>query len=317
MFVMEKDTTRKALGSVVYDMAKADDKIIAVSGDGVGSMGLVEMQAAMPDRVINTGIAEQNAMNICAGLASVGLKPIIAGFAPFMTMRAIEQFRTFICYPHLNVTIAGGMGGLSASTEGVTHQGLEDLGILRTIPGVVITAPADAASTRVILKKLLEHDGPAYIRTSKGPVYSVFDAETYQFEIGKANLLKDGTDVTIICNGPVVYRSLEAADALEAEGISVRVLEMPCIKPLDEEAVLKAARETGAIVTVEDHQIIGALGSAVAECLSENCPTYLKRLGIRDTFTESGDHYDLLDKYGMKSTDIAAAAKEVMAKKNG
>lgn len=315
MYELEKTTTRAVFGRVIHALAKEDKSIVAISGDSVASMGFGAMEKELPDQVINTGIAEQNAMNIAAGMAASGLKPVIAGFAPFMTLRASEQVRTFICYPNLNVKIVGGMGGLSASTEGVTHQGLEDIGVLRTFPNMVITVPADAASAAVITREVMKHYGPAYIRLFKGAVYSVFDKETYHFEIGKSNLLRDGADVTVICNGPVVYRSLEAAEQLAAEGVSVRVIEMPCVKPLDEAAVIKAAEETGAIVTVEDHQIIGGLGSAVAECLSENYPTLLKRLGVRDTFTESGTHYDLLDKYGLKTEDIVAAVREVQNRK--
>lgn len=316
-FEMEKTTTRAVFGSVMLELARKDDRIMAVTGDGVNSMGLTEMFKEMPDRVLNTGIAEQNAMNIAAGMAATGLKPVIGGFAPFMTMRAGEQLRTFICYPNLNVKVAGAMAGLSASAEGVTHQGLEDIGILRTFPNMVITVPADAAAADVICRKVIgEHVGPAYIRLYKGAVYGVFDRNTYQFEIGRANWLRsEGTDATIICNGPVVCRALEAADALAEQNVHVRVLEMPCVKPLDGEAVRRAALETGAVVTVEDHQINCGLGGAVAEYLGENCPTIMKRLGIRDVFTESGDHYALLDKYGMKTSDIADAVKEVMAKK--
>lgn len=316
MFHMDKDNTRTMFGDIVFEMAREDDKIIAMSGDSVASMGFGGMQEAMPNRVINAGIAEQNAMNVAAGMAAAGLKPVIGGFAPFMTMRACEQVRTFVCYPNLNVTIAGGMSGLSANIEGVTHQGLEDVGIFRTFPNMVIAAPADAAAARVITKALIRHEGPAYVRLYKGPVFQVYENEdSYHFEIGKANLLKDGTDATIIVNGPVTYRALEVAETMGQAGVSVRVLEMPCIKPLDNEAVIQCAKETGCIVTLEDHQIIGGLGSAVAECLSENYPVVMKRLGVPDVFPESGNHYELMDKYGMSLEDIENAVKEVIAKK--
>lgn len=316
-FEMEKINARKAFGQAVFELAKEDADIVAVSGDGVPNMGLAEMQKAMPDRVYNIGIAEQNATNIAAGMAATGLKPYVAGFAAFVTMRACEQVRTFVCYPNLNVKFAGGMGGLSANVEGVTHQATEDLGIFRTFPNMVLAVPADAESTVAITKKLHQHTGPAYIRLFKGTVYNVFDRNTYQFEIGKANLLKDGGDAAVIANGPMVAIALEAWERLAAEGISVRVIEMACVKPIDREAVIAASKETGAIVTAEDHQINGALGSAVAEVLAEEAPCYLKRLGLQDTFGESGDHYALLDKYGLGVDSIVGAVKETIGKKLG
>ncbi len=299
-----------------FELAQQDDTIIAISGDCIGNFGLLQMQEAMPKRVINTGIAEQNAMNVAAGYAATGFKPVICGFVPFMTLRAAEQLRTFICYPNLKVMVAGGMGGLSAATEGVTHMGLEDIGVLRTIPNMVIAVPADAASTRAITRSLMmDTDCASYIRLNKLPVYGVFD-ENYKFEIGKANpMIDNGNDATIFVNGPLVYRAVLASEALRAEGIDIRVVEMPCVKPLDKEAVFKAAEETGAIVTVEDHQITGGLGSAVAEYLSEVKPTLVKRLGIPDVFPESGSHFDLLDKYGMSEADIISAVKEIVLRK--
>lgn len=315
MFELEKTTTRKAFGKTIQEMAREDPAIMAVSGDSVNSMVLDSMQAEMPDRVINTGIAEQNAMNIAAGMAATGLKPVIAGFAPFMTMRALEQLRTFICYPNLNVKVAGGMSGLSAAAEGVTHQGLEDVGILRTIPNMVITAPADAAATAVITRAIMEHVGPAYIRLHKGPVYRVYDEGEFTFEIGKGNLLREGTDVAILASGAVLYRAIQAADELSAQGVSVFLVDMACIKPLDKELVLRAAKETGAIVTVEDHQVTGGLGGAVCEYLSGVYPTIVERMGVPDVFTQSGDHFELLDHYGLRTCDIVSAALRAVEKK--
>lgn len=315
MFEMEKTTTRAAFGKVVTELAKKDDTIMLLSGDSVNSMAFSAMQEEMPDRVYNAGIAEQNAMNMAAGMAATGLKPVVGGFAPFMSMRALEQLRTFICYPNLNVKVAGGMSGLSASAEGVTHQGLEDVGLLRTIPNIVICAPADATATEVIGRELMAHYGPAYIRLHKGPVYKVYQEGTYSFEIGKGNLMRSGSDVTIIGSGAMVVRCIEAADLLEKEGISVRLIDMACIKPLDKQMVLEAAKETGCIVTAEDHQITGGLGGAVCEYLSGEYPTIVERIGVPDVFTESGDHYELMDKYGMKASDIVAAAHRAMEKK--
>lgn len=313
-FEMEKKTTRDAFGAAVYELAKEDSAIIGMGADTTGNVGFNPMSAEFPDRVINVGIAEQNMMGVAAGLATMGYRVFAGSFAPFVAMRSLEQFRTFICYPHLNVKVAGGMGGLSASNEGVTHQCLEDFTIMRSIPGNVVVYPADTASCRVIVKELNKHDGPAYIRLGKLPFRKVF-GDDYHFELGKANLLEEGSDVTIICIGTTVCRALQARDQLQEQGISARVLEMPCVKPLDEAAVLKAARETGAIVTVEEATILGALGGAVAEVLGENEPTIMKRVGINDCFGESGDFEELLDKYGISVENIVDAAKSVISAK--
>ncbi len=308
-------STRVAFGQTVLEAARENEKIVFVGGDSIGSMGLVEMEKEMPQRTFNMGIAEQDTMGVASGLASTGLRVVVGGFAPFVTMRALEQFRTFIAYPHLNVLVAGGMGGMSASTEGVTHQGLEDYGIMRMIPGVAVAVPCDAVSTRAIVKALLAYDGPSYTRLGKMAFKKVYEEGEYKFELGKANLMREGTDATVIACGAVIPNAYTACEALEKEGIKVRLLDMASIKPIDKEAIIAAAKETGAIVTVEDHQINGGLGSAVAEVLSENAPAPLIRLGIQDVFTESGEHYALLDKYGMGVDDVVAAVKKIIAKK--
>ena len=313
-FDREKKTTRDAFGAAVYDWAKEDPAIIGIGADTTNNLGMGEMAREFPDRVINIGIAEQNMMGAAAGLAATGFQVFAGSFAPFVSMRALEQFRTFIAYPHLNVKVAGGMGGLSAGNEGVTHQSTEDMAIMRTIPGNVVVCPADTAAVKAMIKALARYDGPAYIRLGKLPFLKVFD-ENYRFEIGKANLLEDGKDVTIICCGTTVSRSLQARDCLEEMGISARVLDMSCIKPLDEAAVLKAARETGGIVTVEESTIMGCLGSAVAEVLAEQCLVPLKRVGILDCFGESGDHDALMDQYGLSVPDIISAVQSVIARK--
>ena len=313
-FETEKKTTRDAFGAAVYELAKEDPTILGIGADTTSNLGMKQMAKDMPDRVINIGIAEQNMMAVSAGLAASGYRVFGGSFAPFVAMRSLEQFRTFIAYPHLNVVMAGGMGGLSAANEGVTHQCPEDISIMRSIAGNVVVYPADTASTGAVVKALGKHDGPAYVRLGKFAFRKVFD-ETYHFEIGKANVLEEGTDVTLIACGAVIYRALQAADVLKERGISAKVLDCSCIKPLDEEAVVKAARETGCIVTVEDSTIMGALGGAVAEVLAEQLPTPMKRVGIQDTFTESGDLDGLMDKYGLAVEDIAAAAEEVIRRK--
>lgn len=311
-FEREKKTTRDAFGNAVHELAKEDPSIIGIGADTTNNLGMKAMSEEFPDRVINIGIAEQNMMGVAAGLAATGFQVFAGSFAPFVSMRSLEQFRTFIAYPHLNVKVAGGMGGLSAGNEGVTHQAPEDMAIMRTIPGNVVVYPADNAAVHAVVKALAKHDGPAYIRLGKLAFLKVFD-ENYKFEIGKANLLEDGTDVTLIACGTTISRCLQAHDLLAEKGISARVLDMSCIKPLDEEAVVKAAKETGKIITVEESTIMGALGSAVAEVLSEQCPTPMKRLGIQDCFGESGDHDALMDKYGLAVADIVKAAEEIVA----
>lgn len=309
-FEREKKTTRDAFGSAVHELAQQDPMIIGIGADTTNNLGMKAMSEEFPNRVINIGIAEQNMMGVAAGLAATGFQVFAGSFAPFVSMRSLEQFRTFIAYPHLNVKVAGGMGGMSAGNEGVTHQAPEDMAIMRTIPGNVVVYPADTTATRAIIKALAGHDGPAYIRLGKLPFVHVFDE--YQFEIGKANLLEDGTDVTLIACGTTISRCLQARDVLAEQGVSARVLDMSCIKPLDEEAVLQAAKDTGYIVTVEESTIMGSLGSAVAEVLGEQRPTPMKRLGIKDCFTESGDHDALMDKYGLSVDDIVKAALDLI-----
>ncbi|MCI8996712.1 MAG: transketolase family protein [Lachnospiraceae bacterium] len=313
-FELEKKTTRDAFGAAVFELAKEDPKILAIGADTTGNLGMKDMAKEMPDRVINIGIAEQNMMCVASGLAATGYRVFGGSFAPFISMRSLEQFRTFCAYPHLNVVMAGGMGGLSAANEGVTHQCPEDLSIMRTIAGNVVVYPADTASTRAVVKALGKHEGPAYIRLGKFSFRKVFD-ENYKFEVGKANILEEGKDVAILACGAVIYRALQAADVLREQGIQATVVDCSCIKPLDEETVLAVAEKTGCVVTVEDSTIIGALGGAVAELLGENLPTPMKRVGIKDCFTESGDLDLLMDKYGIGVQDIVDGAKAVMAKK--
>ncbi len=313
-FVRDTKTTRDTFGATIFELAKTDENIITIGADTTGNLGLKTMAVEMPDRVINIGIAEQNMMDVAAGLATVGFNVFAGSFAPFSSMRALEQLRTFVAYSHLNVKLAGGMSGLSAAHEGVTHQCYEDIAIMRSIPGMVILNPADNASTAAMVKAMAAHDGPSYIRLGKYPFYKVFD-EDYHFEIGKANLLEDGDDITIICSGTTVSRSLQAKDILAEEGISARVLEMPCIKPLDEKAVIESAEKTGAIITVEEASRIGGLGGAVSEVLAQNISVPFKILGIDDCFCETGGHDELLDKYGLSVADIVKSAKNTVSRK--
>jgi transketolase len=304
MFAMDNISTREAFGQTLARIAEENPNVIAIGADTTKSMSMNYMEKEYPDRVINIGIAEQNMMAAAAGMAATGMQVYAGSYAPFTCMRAVEQVRTFIAYPNLDVKVIGGMGGLSGAVDGTTHQGLEDIGIMRTIPNMKILVPADAASTAVITEAMAKDYGPAYLRLGKGAVRKVF-GENYHFEMGKANILyDDGNDAAVICNGVMVARALEARQILKEKGYKLKVIEMPCVKPLDTETVIQAAQATGVVITVEDHNIIGGLGSAVAETLGENYPVRLKRLGIGDVFTESALHDELLDKYGLAVDNI-------------
>ena len=297
-------TIRTAFGEAALEYAKEDANTYFICPDTVKSMGLDELEKAFPERCFNVGICEQNAALMAAGIASCGGTVFVGSFAPFASMRMLEQVRTFVAYPNLDVKIVSCMAGLSGGNEGVTHQGIEDISIMRGIANMVIAVAGDAASARAITKKVAAHKGPAYLRLGKVANPKVYD-ESYQFEIGKANIIKDdGKDAAIIFIGVTASRVLAAAELLEQKGIKVSLIEMPSIKPIDKEAIINAAKNTGAVITVEDNNIIGGLGSAVAEVLSENYPVYMKRIGIEDCFTESGDEGALLDKYGLSAEAI-------------
>ncbi|MDH3884246.1 MAG: transketolase family protein, partial [Desulfobacterales bacterium] len=267
-----------------------------------------------PDRSFNFGIAEQNMMAAAAGMATTGLIPFATTYAVFASMRALDMVRNSIHYPRLNVKIAASHSGITPGPDGVTHQGQEDLSIMRAIANSTIIAPADPATTKLAVWAAAEYDGPVYLSFTRDPVPAIFDLN-YPFEIGKAVTVRDGTDVTIIAIRDLVVQSLIAAEQLAAGGLNVRVIDCHTLKPLDVEAVLTAAGETGAIVTAENNVFFGGLGSAVAEVLVENNPIPMKRIGVRDTFTESGPYLDLLDKYGLSAKHIAAAVKDVISRK--
>lgn len=310
--VYDKISTRDAFGNALVEMARKNDKIFAIGADTTKSMGFKPMIKEFPERVINIGIAEQNMALAGAGASACGAKAVIATYAPFASMRICEQIRTFMCYPNLDVKIISGLSGLSGNIEGVTHQGLEDVGVLRSIANLMIVIPADAASTEVIAKKIIEHDGPVYLRIGRGPVEKVFDG-SYQFELGKANILTDdGTDVAIICNGAAVARVLRAYKQMKEQGLRARIIEMPCVKPIDEEAVAAAAVDCGCIITAEEHNIIGGLGSAVCEVVCTIKPTKVVRIGIDDVFTESAPHDQLLDKYNLSVEHISNVIRDAV-----
>lgn len=304
-----------AFGSAILELAREKKDIVCVAADTVKTMSLAGMQQEFPQRVINVGIAEQNMMMVAAGLAAAGKTVFVASYAVFTCMRALEEARTFIAYPELNVKICGGLGGLSAGQEGPTHQAIEDIGIMRSIPKMGVVVPSDAVSVKSIVRAAAEYHGPVYIRLSKAAVPVIYDAD-YRFELGRSyEVFNSGNDATIFVTGVLLSRALEAATVLQKERIGVRVVDMPSLKPLDQEAVIRAAKETGAIVTVEEHNIFGGLGSAVAETLVETIPVPMQRVGILDTYGDSAAWDELLDHYGLTVERIVKATKDVISRK--
>jgi transketolase len=307
---------REGFAEGLYEIAGKNKDVLFVSPDSALAMRISKFSEKYPDRIVETGIAEQNAAMIGAGLAAAGKIPFVGTFAVFTGMRICEQLRTFIAYPGLNVKIVGALGGIHAGQqEGPTHQGMEDIGIVRCIPNITLIAAADAVAAKKMTIWAAQHNGPVYIRLGWGKIPVIY-SEDYDFKIGKANvLIDDGDDLAIIATGIMVLKALEAREILLKEGIRVKVADMHTIKPIDKETILDLAGKTGAILTAEDHTIVGGLGSAVSEVLSEEQPTLMKRIGIRDTFTESGKGEDLLNKYGMGTKDIVRYTKELIEKK--
>ncbi len=307
--------TRDAYGKA---LAEFDEKysLIVLDADLSKSTKTDTFKKHAPERFINCGIAEGNMLSTAAGIASCGNVVFASTFAMFAAGRAFEQIRNSIGYPALNVKIGATHGGISVGEDGASHQCLEDLGIMRTIPNMVVINPADAVEARGAVEAAIKHNGPVYLRFGRLPVPVIFEQDNYKFEIGKGILLNEGTDLTIIATGMMVNEALVASRTLKAEGISARVINIHTIKPIDAEIIIKAARETGAIVTAEEHNVIGGLGSAVAEVLSENCPVPLKRVGVEDKFGKSGEPYALLKKYGLTADNIYLQAKEIFKAKN-
>ncbi|MBQ6712886.1 MAG: transketolase family protein [Selenomonadales bacterium] len=306
--------TREAYGEALRELGGQNENIVVLDADLSGSTKTAMFKKEYPTRFFNAGIAEQSMIGTAAGLAAAGKTAFASTFAVFATGRAFEQIRNSVCYPKLNVKVAATHAGLTVGEDGATHQAIEDVAIMRALPNMTVLVPADAAEAKAVVRWAAEYNGPVYIRLGRSGVPDVFD-ESYEFKFGKAVTLKEGTDVTLIGMGIMTSAALEAAEMLAEEGISATVLNMPTIKPIDEEAIAAAAKATGAIVTCEEHNIIGGLGSAVAEVLAEKAPARLVRVGVKDTFGESGKPADLLKKYGLTASDIAAAAKQAIANK--
>ncbi|MBN1362733.1 MAG: transketolase family protein [Sedimentisphaerales bacterium] len=305
--------TRIAFIETLTEIAAQDPTAALVCADSILVVKGQAFAQKYPERFVDVGIAEQNAVACAAGMASCGLVPFVATYAGFITMRACEQVRTFVAYPHLNVKLIGANGGISAGErEGVTHQFFEDLGIVRTIAGITVVVPADEAQVRHATRAIHKTPGPAYMRIGSGRDPLV-DCEDVPFELGKVRVLADhGNDVVLFANGFVVNRALAAADVLSRQGVHPTVVDVHTLKPLDREAIVDLLRQTGAAVTVEDHNIIGGLGSAIAELSAEACPTPVMRIGLRDTYPRSGEPGPLLDYYHIGVADIVEAAKRAM-----
>lgn len=301
----KKIATRESYGNALAELGKLHEDLVVLDADLAEATKTAIFRSAFPERHIDCGIAECNMIGIAAGLAASGKVPFASSFAMFAAGRAFEQVRNSVGYPHLNVKIAATHAGISVGEDGATHQCNEDIALMRTIPGMTVICPADDVEARAAVKAAYEHDGPVYLRFGRLPVPVVNGNAGYRFELGKGIVLREGTDLTIVTTGLCVPACLDAANMLAEEGISAEVVNIHTIKPIDEELLLKEAQKTGRIVTVEEHSIIGGLGSAVCEALTERYPVPVHRIGIRDTFGESGPAGELLKKYGLDAEGIS------------
>jgi len=304
----------QALGDALVRVGAENENVVVCVADTLKTMGVEGFAKRYPDRLFNFGIAEQNAVMAAAGLASAGKIPFVASYGVFLSMRTLEQIRTFVAYPHLNVKVLAGLGGYSAGINGVTHAATEDISIMRSIPGVTVIVPSDAVAIERAVYAAVDHPGPVYIRI--GMAVPTVHGPDYPFEIGRAFPLREyGNDAAIIACGLMVSRALEAADLLAAAGVRVRVVEMATIKPIDRETIVRLARETGAIVTVEENNILGGLGGAVSEVLVEEQPVPMERVGILDCYADTGSHDELLEKFGLTTSHIVESVRRVVARK--
>jgi transketolase len=311
---LAKQATREAYGKALVALGAENQNIVVLDADLSKSTKTADFAKHYPDRFFNMGIAEANLMGTAAGLATAGKIPFASTFAVFATGRAFEQIRNSIAYPKLNVKIAATHAGVTVGEDGGSHQAIEDVAIMRSLPNMTVLVPADGEETRQVINAAAQYKGPVYIRMGRLDAPLLFDTN-YTFEIGKANVVREGSDVVVFANGVMVAAALEAAQELEQEGIKAAVVNVASVKPLDEETVIRWAKETGAVVTAEEHNIIGGLGSAVAEVLAENAPTPMLRVGIKDTFGESGRPLELLEKFGLTKKEVIEAVKAVISRK--
>ena len=311
---VKKIATRDSYGKALVELGEQYDNLVVFDADLAGSTKSGTFRKAFPERHINCGIAEGNMMAVAAGAASMGMVAFASSFAMFASGRAYEQIRNSIGYTKLNVKIGASHGGISVGEDGASHQCCEDFALMRNIPGMVVMSPADDVEARAAVKAAYHHEGPVYLRFGRLAVPVFHDEENYEFQIGKGEVLMDGDDVAIIATGLMTYEALEAGKALKEMGINARVINICTIKPLDEELVVKAAKECGKVITCEEHSIIGGLGEAVCAALSEKCPTPVRRIGVNDQFGESGPAVALLKKYGLCADHIVEVAKDFLGK---
>ena len=314
MAEVKKIATRDSYGNALAALGAEHDDLIVFDADLAGATKTGTFKKAFPERHFNCGIAEGNMIAVAAGASTMGLVPFASSFAMFAAGRAFEQVRNSIGYPHLNVKIGATHGGISVGEDGASHQCCEDFALMRSIPGMVVMSPADDVEARAAVKAAYEHQGPVYLRFGRLAVPVFHDEASFKFEIGKGEVLQEGTDVAIIANGLLVNEAIEAGKALAEAGISARVINLCTIKPLDEELVLKAARECGKVITCEEHSIIGGLGEAVCALLAEKCPTPVRRIGVNDEFGHSGPAAALLKQFGLSAEHIVEVAKNVCGK---
>lgn len=311
---VKKVATRDSYGATLIELGAENDKVVVFDADLAAATKTAVFKAAYPDRHFDCGIAEANMVGAAAGMSTMGYVPFVSTFAMFAAGRAYEQIRNTIGYPHLNVKIGATHGGISVGEDGASHQCCEDFALMRTIPGMVVICPSDDIEARAAVRAAYEHDGPVYMRFGRLAVPVFHDENNFKFEIGKGEQLTDGDDLTIVATGLLVNEAIEAAKVLKEKGINVRVLNFATIKPIDEELLLKAAKETKAIITAEEHNIIGGLGEAVASFLGENCPTIVKRVGVNDVFGHSGPAVELLKEFGLSSEHLVEVAEELFDK---
>ena len=313
MAEVKKIATRDSYGNTLKELAaEGHDDLVVLDADLAAATKTGMFRKAYPDRHFDCGIAEGNMMGVAAGLATMGYVPFVSSFAMFAAGRAFEQIRNSIAYPRLNVKIGATHGGISVGEDGASHQCCEDFALMRSIPGMTVLCPADDVEAKAAVKAAYEHEGPVYLRFGRLALPVFHDEATFKFEIGKGEQLTEGSDVAIIATGLEVNEALIAAEQLKNEGIQARVINLCTIKPLDEELVVKAAKECGAVVTCEEHSILGGLGEAVAAVLGEQCPVPMRRVGVRDVFGHSGPAWELLEQFGLRSDAIIAAVKELV-----
>lgn len=307
--------SRDEYGNTLVELGREYPDLVVLDADLSASTKTCKFCQAFPERFFNCGVAEQDMMGVAAGLAASGKIVFASTFAVFATGRAWDQVRTSLAYPRLNVKIVATHGGITTGEDGVTHQAMEDIAIMRAIPNMTVIVPADAYETKKVIKALVKAHGPAYVRLNRPKVPLIYPDDTYDFKIGKGITLREGKDLTIIATGLLVKAALEASAILKEAGVGARVINMHTIKPLDNELVIQAARETGTLVTVEEHSIVGGLGGAIAEVVCENYPVPVVRVGMKDMFAESGKPKELLEKYGMTAKEVVAAARLALERK--